>query len=57
MAVAAPRSRAQALALELHVQPVMDMSAERRTGSDVLTGGSVLPGFALDVAAVWEPGF
>jgi len=31
--------------------------AEWRTGSDVLTGDSVLPGFALDVAAVWEPGF
>ena len=28
-----------------------------RTGSDVLTGESVLPGFALDVAFVWEPGF
>ena len=31
--------------------------AEQRTGSGVLAGESVLPGFALDVAAVWEPGF
>ena len=31
--------------------------AEQRTGSGVLTGESVLPGFMLDVAAVWEPGF
>ena len=31
--------------------------AERRTGSCVLAGESVLPGFALDVAAIWEPGF
>ena len=29
MAVTAPRSRAQALALELHVQPVIDMSREQ----------------------------
>lgn len=30
---------------------------EQRTGAGVLTGESVLPGFALDVAAIWEPGF
>ncbi len=30
---------------------------EQRTGTGVLTGESVLPGFELDVAAVWEPGF
>ena len=30
---------------------------EHRTGAGVLTGESVLPGFELDVAAVWEPGF
>ena len=31
--------------------------AEHRTGAGVLTADSVLPGFALDVAAIWEPGF
>ena len=31
--------------------------AEQRTGSGVLTGESVLPGFALDVDAIWEPAF
>ena len=34
-----------------------DGVAERRAGAGVLTGESVLPGFALDVAAIWEPGF
>ena len=34
-----------------------DGVAERYAGSGVLTGESVLPGFALDIAAVWEPGF
>lgn len=31
--------------------------AEQRTGSGVLTGESVLPGFALDAGDIWEPGF
>jgi Uma2 family endonuclease len=31
--------------------------AEQRTGTGVLAGESVLPGFTLDVAAIWEPGF
>ena len=30
---------------------------EQLAGTGVLTGESVLPGFELDVAAVWEPGF
>ena len=34
-----------------------DGDAERCAGSGVLTGEAVLPGFALDIAAVWEPGF
>ena len=33
------------------------VGVENRTGSGVLAGESVLPGFALDVAAIWEPGF
>ena len=34
-----------------------DGVAEQRTGSGVLTGESVLPGFVLDVAAIWKAGF
>ena len=34
-----------------------DGGAEQRAGAGVLTGETVLPGFALDVAVVWEPGF
>ncbi len=34
-----------------------DGVAERHAGAGVLTGESVLPGFALDAAAIWEPGF
>ena len=34
-----------------------DGVAERHAGTGVLTGESVLPGFALDAAAIWEPGF
>ncbi|MYH31485.1 MAG: Uma2 family endonuclease [Acidobacteria bacterium] len=34
-----------------------DGGAEQRTGSGVLTGESVLPGFVLDVAAIWKAGF
>ena len=34
-----------------------DRDAERYAGSGILTGESVLPGFTLDIATVWEPGF
>ena len=31
--------------------------AEQRSGSGVLTGDPVLPGFTLDVASIWKAGF
>ena len=34
-----------------------DGSLEQRTEPDVVTGETVLPGFSLDLAAVWEPPF
>ena len=34
-----------------------DGSLEQRTEPDVVTGETVLPGFSLDLAAIWKPPF
>ena len=34
-----------------------DGSLDQRSESDVLTGETVLPGFSLDLAAIWKPPF
>ncbi|MCY4633478.1 MAG: Uma2 family endonuclease [Acidobacteria bacterium] len=34
-----------------------DASLEQRAKPDVVTGETVLPGFSLDLAAIWTPAF